>query len=141
MSQINLLVISEEEKDDGRYAYLEEAGGNDYPVFDLQPEFEFIEEQDYNVLKSSFEFGMILRRAVVDTKTRVFRLKWKRATEDDKDRIVELYRNRRGGAGALWYVPVDSVTRVKVRFREDTLTLYKSKHGNYQIAFDFIELL
>ncbi len=138
---VNLLVISEEEKTDARYAYLEEAGTGDLPVFDLTPEFKFADKQDYAVLSSSFKDGAIIRRAVHDTKTRTFTLRWKNATEATKDRLVELYRNRNGIAGALWYTPVDGGSQVKVRFVEDSFTIYKLQPGNYRAMLQFIELL
>lgn len=140
-TDINLLIIKEEQKADGLHAFLEEAGDNDYPIFDLQPEFAFTETQDYSVLSSTFTSGMVMRRAVSDRKKRVFSLRWKNANESDKNRIVELYQNRRGAAGAMWYTPVDVGSQVKVRFKEDSLTWNKRKNDNYQIRFDFVELL
>lgn len=141
MSITNLLVISEKSKTDGRYAYLEEAGADDLPIFDLIPEFVFEEKQDYSVLKSSFDSGMVLRRAVIDTKVRTFTLRWKNANETEKDRLVELYRNRRGSAAALWFKPMNSSTYVRVRFREDSFTHNRKSYDKYFVRFDFIELL
>ncbi len=141
MSITNLLVISEESKADGKYAYLEEAGTDDLPVFDLIPEFTFEEKQEYAVLKSSFNTGMVLRRSVITTKTRVFTLRWKNANKVENDRLVELYRSRRGGAAALWFKPVNSDTYVRVRFREDSFTHNRKSYDKYFVRFDFIELL
>lgn len=141
MAITNLLVINEESKADGRYAYLEEAGDDDLPIFDLTPEFTHEERQEYSVLKSSFDSGMVLRRKVVDTKTRTFTLRWKNANETEKDRLVELYHNRLGGAAALWYKPVNSSTYIRVRFKEDSFTWNRKSYDKYFVRFSFIELL
>jgi len=121
--------------------YLEEGGTGDLPIFNLTPEFEFVQTERYAVLKSSFTTGAIIRRAVHDRKIRTFELKWKNAPKSTKDRLVDLFRDRKGRAGVLLYTPVDSETEIKVRFADDTFPWQKSQHGNYQLKTKLVEVL
>ena len=141
MTTINLLAVAERVKTDGLYEFLEECGANDYPFFDLVPEFEFIKIENYSVLKSRFEDGMIIRRAVTEAKKKVFNLFWKNTDRDVKDRLVDLFRNRRGSAGLMWYKPIDEIDYIKVRFVADSLITTQLQYGNYQIQLSLAQAL
>jgi len=111
------------------------------PIFDLVPEFEYVQRHSYSVLKSSFTDGAVMRRAVHDRRMREFDLRWKNATRTERDRLVWLYKNRRGRAGIMFYVPVDESSEIKVRFSEDSLSIPKKQHGNYEMSVKLIEVL
>ena len=141
MAIVNLLVIKEQDKTDGRYAYLEEAGDNDLPILELYPEFVFTENRMYYVLKSDNADGMLLRRAIHDRKVRTYKLIWNIAPADVKGRIEDLFNNRKGSAGAMWWTPVDGASQVKVRFKTDTLNIVRVAYDAYSITFDLEEIL
>jgi len=111
------------------------------PAFSLVPEFTVVQNEKYSVLKSSFEGGLILRRAVYDRSVRTFELRWKNTTKAVKDAIVNLFRDRRGRAGAMLYTPIDSETQITVRFADDIFQWNKRQHGNYQFSVKLIEML
>jgi len=141
MSIINLLVIKEEVKADGRYAYLEQAGDDDLPILELYPEFVFTEGRVYDVLKSDNADGMLLRRAVNDRKKRTYKLIWNIAPQDVVDRITDLFNNRKGSAGAMWWTPVDGASQVKVRFKANTLTVNRIAYDCSSVSFELEEVL
>lgn len=141
MSIINLLVISEKQVSSRKYAYLEIAGDNDLPVFELYPEFIFTEGRMYDVLKSDNKDGMLLRRAIQDRKVRTYKLIWNIAPTDVKERIEDLFNNRKGMAGAMWWTPVDGASQVKVRFKSDVLMVNRIAFDCFSLSFELEEVL
>jgi hypothetical protein len=111
------------------------------PTFSEIPEFDFLRKDRYSCLKSNWEEGMSLRRAITGNLVRVFTLTWKNATKTIKDTIMTLFRERCGGAGAFNYTPTDESSAIKCRFDEDSLTWNKVAYNNYNIKFNLVELL
>ena len=109
-------------------------------TFNVNPEFVFASANNYGVLQTQADSGLVQRRAVYTDVLRVFTLQWENATKAMKDAILQFFKDTLGGCLPLKWVPPNEVNWIRVKFVEDSLKWTRKTGVQYSLSFQFKEL-
>jgi len=76
-------------------------------LFNLVPEFEYIEQDNYKTYRTEFRAGTVQTRAAWPKPKRTFTLRWDAALTNEKEYAIGFFRDQVGSAGAFEYTPQD----------------------------------